>query len=378
MAERKTATGTEYGLGPNQYPRGWFIVAEAKELDAGPMAIDYFGQEFALYRGESGRVVMLDAYCGHMSTHLTAGKSAHIVATDAQVEGDSIRCPYHAWRYSAEGHVDDIPYHDGPCPKSASITSYTVREVMGMILVWWNPEDPTATPDFEPPYLEMWDHPHAVHWELDHLGEVNMHGVEMLDNMADVRHLGPTHGSPCEYFEVEAKDHMIIQRQGGFLELYQAQLDTVTWYTGPGLLLSKQTFGEVTMFELIANTPVKDGVSKAWHGALSLAMNAPPNEEDIEGARGLQAGVLQAFAADFDVWKNKNPCLKPMQLKTDGPFRKVRTWANQFYNNAEGAKAIQQEINGVHEVLNFPQATTEKRDEGFEDDCYKSTADYSK
>ena len=31
------ATSVEYNLGPNTYPRGWFIVAESKELDEGPM-----------------------------------------------------------------------------------------------------------------------------------------------------------------------------------------------------------------------------------------------------------------------------------------------------------------------------------------------------
>ncbi|NRB37538.1 MAG: Rieske (2Fe-2S) protein [Pseudomonadales bacterium] len=375
MANKERAVAADYGLGPNEYPRGWFVIAEAKELDAGPMAVTYFGQDFALYRGESGRVVLLDAYCAHMQTHLTASKSAHIVATDAQIEGDSIRCPYHAWRYDADGHVDDIPYHDGPCPKSASLTSYPVREVMGCIMMWFNPEDPSGEPHFEPPYLNMWDHSNAVHWELDHLGEVPIHGIEITDNMADVRHLGPTHGAPCEYFEVEMRDNMVIQRQGGYLELYQAQLDTVTWYTGPGLLLSKQKFGEVTMFEFIANTPVENGVSKCWHGALSLAANNPPTAEDIEGAKGLQAGVLLAFAADFDVWTNKKPATKIMQMKTDGPFRTVRQWIGQFYKNAEDGKVVQQEVNGIHPVLGFPQPTAELKESGFEDDCFKTTDD---
>ena len=90
------------------------------------MAVTFFGRDFALYRGESGRPGMLDAYCAHMGTHLTAGHSAMIVRNGKQIEGDSIRCPYHAWRYGPDGHVDDIPYHDGPCPKPASIRSYPV------------------------------------------------------------------------------------------------------------------------------------------------------------------------------------------------------------------------------------------------------------
>ena len=134
------ATAEEYGLGPNEFPRGWFIVAESSELDAGPMAVRFWGRDLALYRGESGKAIMLDAYCGHMGTHITASTSAMIVKNGEQIEGNSIRCPYHGWRYNEFGDVDDIPYHDGPCPKSASIRAYPVVDNMGCIMAWFDPD----------------------------------------------------------------------------------------------------------------------------------------------------------------------------------------------------------------------------------------------
>jgi 3-ketosteroid 9alpha-monooxygenase subunit A len=273
------AKAAEYSLGPQTFPRGWFIVAESSELDDGPLAVRFFGQDFALYRGESGRPVMLDAYCAHMGTHLTASRSAMIVQNGEQIEGDSIRCPYHGWRYAADGQLDNIPYHDGPLPKSAAIKSYDVRDVMGCVMMWFDPEG--GEPDYEPPCLKEWDDPSWIHWKLDHLGELAIHGQEILDNMADAQHLGPTHGAPCEYFENEINGHICIQRQGGFHQKYDAMLTTTTWYTGPGVLLSKQAFGEVLTFELIANTPVDDGVSRVWHAALAQAQNVPHSEEDI-------------------------------------------------------------------------------------------------
>ena len=60
------AVASEYGLGPHTFPRGWFVVAESSELDQGPRAVRFFGRDLALYRGESGNPVLLDAYCGHM------------------------------------------------------------------------------------------------------------------------------------------------------------------------------------------------------------------------------------------------------------------------------------------------------------------------
>ncbi|MFM7785639.1 MAG: Rieske 2Fe-2S domain-containing protein [Gammaproteobacteria bacterium] len=362
------AKAADYGLGPETFPRGWFIVAESSDLDAGPLAVRYFGRDFALYRGQSGRPVMLDAYCAHMGTHLTAGRSAMIVRSGQQIEGDSIRCPYHAWRYNAEGQVDDIPYHDGPCPKSASIRSYPVRDVMGCVMMWFDPAG--GEPDFEPPHLEMWDDPAAVRWTLDRLGDINLHNIEILDNMADVRHLGPTHGAPCEYFENEFRDHLVIQRQGGHIVHYDAHLHTVTWYTGPGLLLSKQTFSGYVMFELIANTPVEDGVTKCWHAVLMKGQSVPPSAEDIAAQKAAQAGALEAFGTDFEIWKTKRSALKVMQLKTDGPFNTVRKWVGQFYMPREDARQLREQINGVYPVTNFPQPPRDWQQKGYEDGLF--------
>ena len=358
------ALAADYNLGPNTFPRGWFIVAESSELDDGPKAVRFFGQDLALYRGESGKPVLLDAYCAHMGTHLTASESAMIVKNGEQIEGDSIRCPYHGWRYDANGDVDDIPYFDGPCPKSASIRSYPVVDNMGCIMAWYDPDG--GAPEYDAPYLPEWDDARWVRWELDHLGELPIHPQEILDNMADVRHLGPTHGAPSEYFENEFRDHICIQRQGGPMQLYQTYLYTTTWYTGPGILLSKQVFADNVIFELIANTPVEDGVSKCWHGCLVRGANEVATDEDKEMAKQIQAGALEAFAADFNVWQYKRPALKIMQLKTDGPFRTGRKWYSQFYTDREGARAIQDELNGMH--LTQGMRTAKEAEHAIDDD----------
>jgi 3-ketosteroid 9alpha-monooxygenase subunit A len=343
------ATASDYQLGPNTFPRGWFIVAESSELDAGPLAVRFFGQDLALYRGESGRPVLLDAFCAHMGTHLTASTSAVIVKNGEQIEGDSIRCPYHGWRYNAEGHVDDIPYADGPCPKSASIRSYPVVDNMGCVMAWYDPDG--RAPDYQAPFLFQWDDPQWVRWQLDHLGELPVHPQEILDNMADVRHLGPTHGAPSEYFENEIRDHVYIQRQGGPMQLYGTYLYTTTWYTGPGILLSKQVFADKVIFELIANTPVDDGVVRCWHGCLYKGESSPASEADQAAAKAAQVGALEAFGADFNVWQYKRPALKIMQLKTDGPFRTGRRWYAQFFATPDEGQAIRTEVNGIHHTL---------------------------
>ncbi|HAN68208.1 MAG TPA: (2Fe-2S)-binding protein, partial [Halieaceae bacterium] len=61
-----------------------------------------------------------------------------------------------------------------------------------------------------------------------------------------------------------------------------------------------------------------------------------------------QANALEAFAADFNVWKHKRPALKIMQMKTDGPFKTGRKWYSQFFATPEQAADIRQEVNGTH------------------------------
>ena len=62
-------------------------------------------------------------------------------------------------------------------------------------------------------------------------------------------------------------------------------------------------------------------------------------------------GALEAFGADFNVWANKRPAIKIMQLKTDGPFRTGRRWYQQFYEAPEAVAGIQGEVNGIHHTL---------------------------
>jgi len=64
------ATTAEYGIGEFTFPRGWFMVGETKDATNKPIPLRYFGRDLIMYRGESGRVVVMDAYCPHMKTHL--------------------------------------------------------------------------------------------------------------------------------------------------------------------------------------------------------------------------------------------------------------------------------------------------------------------
>ncbi len=346
------AKTADYDLGEFTFPRGWFMVAAADEATRTPLSVRYFGEDLVLYRGESGRVFLVEAYCPHMGTHLARNTTSYVIRDGTHVEGDSIRCPYHAWRFGPDGRCNQIPYFDGPIPAAAKLRTYPVQERYGCIFAWHDPEG--GEPEFDLPVIPEWDNPAYVHWKIDQLGALPCHPQEIVDNMADVAHLGPTHGGPSEYFHNEIDGVTVRQRQGaGHRTLAPGvMLETDTFYTGPGVLLSYFNGGMSVMY--ITHTPVDDGTVRAWHGLLVRSAHEVATEDDVAMAREAQAGSLAAFAQDFEIWGNKRACLQPLVVPTDGAFSKVRMWYKQFYNPRARAKEFQARANGFYAVRGMP------------------------
>ncbi|MCW6536457.1 Rieske 2Fe-2S domain-containing protein [Sphingomonas lycopersici] len=352
------ATTKDYRLGPNAFPRGWFMIAEDRELGDTPLSLHYLGRDLILYRGTSGPV-LLDAYCPHMGTHLGKNESSFVVQDKIWLEGDSIRCPYHGWRFGADGRCNQIPYHDGPIPKAARIRSWPVRVMMGCIFMWHDPEE--RAPDYEPPFIPQWDDPNWVRWELDHLGTLPTHPMEIVDNMADIRHFDALHGSTVSYFRVEFEGHRYIQYQGGghrTLTANDVMLETVTYYDGPGLLISHQ-YGSDTVLQFICHTPVDDGVVEVWHGLLCQKSAATPPGDDRTWARARQAVSRTAFVQDFEIWGNKLPARSILTIRSDGPFSKGRQWYGQFYQPADRQREIQRRLPATATCRGIPASREE-------------------
>lgn len=356
------ATTKEYGLGEFTFPRGWFMVAESAKVTDRPRGVRFFGREFALYRGKhSGRVVLLDAYCPHMGTHLARNTTSY-VAQDGQVEGDSIRCPYHAWRFGPDGKCNHIPYSSGPIPPAARVRSWPVREHLGAVFVWYDEEG--GEPDYELPDIPEWNDPAWVIGAYDDLGTINVHPQEIIDNITDVAHFDPVHGSRTKFFENEFRGHMAIQRMGGghrtLVADGGAMLLTTATYHGPSLLLTRMS-GLYDSWIIIAHTPVDDGVTQVWHNLLvKSASGAVASEQDRIAARAYQDAALAAFAQDFEVWKHKRPNIKGLYVQGDGPFLKQRQWYRQFYNPRAQREEIQKSVEGIYHAKGFAGAPQTK------------------
>ena len=347
------AGSAEYGLGPYTFPRGWFLVAQAEDATNTPSSLRYFGKDLIMYRGASGKVAVMDAYCPHMKTHLAKNSTSYVVTDGKHVDGDDIRCPYHGWKFGPDGMCNEIPYSPAPIPKAAKIRSYPVREWCGFISIWYDEDE--AEPHYEPPQLAQWDHPQWVHWKIDDLGIINCHPQEVIDNIADKAHLGPIHGSTdIQHFNNSFEDHVMRQSTAtGNVKMPGVTFTNETHYTGPGILLSRMG-GMMDSFMLVAHTPVEDGSVQVWHGLLAEAPNNPPTDQDLQMVAMFQVFSREALTQDFDVWANKKPCFQIMQVQGDGPFGKTRSWYQQFYRPVSEVPSLPHELIVTKGTLSDP------------------------
>src|ERR1700690_4237402 len=97
--ERLTQTGPGTPMG-NLLRRYWYPIATTKELDAEPvMAVRLLAENLALYRNDQGKLGLVAERCPHRGASLAYGIP----------EEDGLRCPYHGWKFSAEGRCLEQP-----------------------------------------------------------------------------------------------------------------------------------------------------------------------------------------------------------------------------------------------------------------------------
>lgn len=112
----------------------WQPVARGEDLPAGrakPARI--MGEDFTLYRGESGTPHAVEFRCAHRSTQLSTG----------WIEGDDLRCIYHGWKYDVDGNILDTPAE--PAASMLKLhtkhTAYPCHEANGLVYTYMGPKD---------------------------------------------------------------------------------------------------------------------------------------------------------------------------------------------------------------------------------------------
>ncbi|HUN31268.1 MAG TPA: aromatic ring-hydroxylating dioxygenase subunit alpha [Trebonia sp.] len=157
-------------------PDFWYPVAVSASVRKGKtFATRFAGQRIVLYRGTSGTVYALEDRCAHRQVPLSMGV----------VEGDILRCCYHAWAYRGNGRLSQIPY----LPKGAGrpprgVRAYPVQEAYGLVFVF--PGDPGLAAAAQLPDLP--EFASAQHKTMSYSRMVACHYSFLHENLLDMNH----------------------------------------------------------------------------------------------------------------------------------------------------------------------------------------------
>ena len=313
-------------------PYGWYAVEYSDKLENGQvLPLSYFGRELVLFRTETGKASLLDAYCPHLGAHLGHG---------GIVKGESVSCPFHAWEFDGAGMCTSVPYAKRMPPKvkdKESIRRYQVVERNQMIWAWYHPHDiePLFEVDVVPEIgAEGWSPIESYEWTINTILQ------ETGENAADLAHFVTVHGRPTvpdgevileghrrsTIFDSEANK---VQEDGsvkhGSQQFESQRLESYS--IGPG-----QTYQRFSrMFEIVMMAtiiPIDDQSLK-----LRFHFTLPDGQGEMQQkyAEGLRAEVVHQVIQDMPIWEHKKYLDTPILCDGDGPIGQYRKWFQQFY-----------------------------------------------
>ncbi|MEV6663734.1 Rieske 2Fe-2S domain-containing protein [Streptomyces nigra] len=158
------------------HPDFWYPVARSRAVRRGrTVAAVFAGERIALFRTRSGIVHALEDRCAHRQVPLSMGV----------VEGETLRCCYHAWAYRGDGRISQIPYlSKGDRRPPRGVRGYPVREAYGLVFVF--PGDPEKAAVTELPDLPAYGSPRYSTMTFSRT--VRCHYSFMHENLLDMNH----------------------------------------------------------------------------------------------------------------------------------------------------------------------------------------------
>jgi 3-ketosteroid 9alpha-monooxygenase subunit A len=296
---------------PFGIPLGWYQIAYAEELAPGAVQrLRAFGRDLVLFRSEDGAIGLLDAYCPHLGAHLAEGGA---------VVGGALECPFHGWRWAADGTCTHIPYAKR-LPSGARTRAYPVDARFGMVFAWFHPLG--EPPRFALPAIREWGaEGWCGRWQHREI-ELATHPQEIAENGPDWRHLDKVHDMSIQ------EENFVFEPSGDGYRWYlggRVQSGTST-LEGENHGLGISLFHQGGIHEAVVLTTVTPIEVDRVVFRLSILGREPGSDLPA------QLAYHWAFAEpDFRIWENKIHRARPLLCEEDGPIARFRRWAERFY-----------------------------------------------
>lgn len=310
------------------YINFWYAMAESAEVPSDkPARVRVLGQQFVLFRDESGAAHCLHDTCSHRGASLSMGK----------MNGNNVECPYHGWQYNHEGscvYIPSLGKDNQKIPARTKIDSYPVVEEHGVIFAFLGdlPEEerpplllPRNNPEGRDYSEDKWRWV-AQTWMLKSNYERNVeNGVDPAHNeFVHERHgFG---GARLDTYKVEPYDVTEYEWGNGFMNTFQAppstheaahkgktsrteegDLEAGAGHVGPN---NVWTYIHITptnwMHQYLYETPIDEFNTRAFN--VSMCNFLPEDIADDEDIRDMNAVIAED---DVLVLEEINPPLTP-------------------------------------------------------------------
>ncbi len=314
------------------FPSGWYPLALSEELAPGAVKTRWFmGEEVVVFRGEAGGVCVADATCPHLGAHLGHGGT---------VVGETLRCPFHHFRFDLEGRCVHTPYA-GKAPPTARLGTRPSMERNGLVLAWHGAVG--EAPSWEVPVIDFEGYTgFKVHsWKL------SAHPQDTAENSVDVGHFTTVHG----FLKADVRGEPRVEGPVFRID-YSAALpgaaygmsrpvafdfDIAIYGLGVSVVDTRVPELGITTRQYVLATPL-DGREMELRGV--MAMRRMPNAKMTEQLHEMSfRGFVEGIAQDLPIWGHRRFLDRPALAAGDGPIGLFRKWARQFQPGPDGVAA---------------------------------------
>ncbi|MES2495768.1 MAG: Rieske 2Fe-2S domain-containing protein [Pseudomonadota bacterium] len=323
--------GTRYPFHP--YPTGWFSVGFADDLAPGDVRpLRYFDRDLVLFRTQSGKTVVTDAHCPHLGAHL---------GYDSWVEGETIVCPFHQWKYDSNGKCVHVPFAKAVPPR-AQVRVWPTAERGGMIFIWHDLAG--SEPQYDLPDYDESRKIEGAGFRRLHDDFGSAHPQDVFENGVDFAHFPGVHGTgrAVSDGEIRTEGHRFFSpvrilpagHEGPIDRSIGSTVDSEVVGGGLSRVESRTPHapGIVTNY-YVSVTPVDASLSHYYvHQFFLKDDDCVLTADQIERFTTMAAehGVKEQYS-DGKIWPFKAYVEQPMLSSADGPILKYREWYKQFH-----------------------------------------------
>jgi len=323
------------------FPHGWFRVASSADVAAGVTRKALAGgRELVLFRTGQGALGVVDPHCPHLGAHLGHGGC---------VVGETLRCPFHGFRYTVDGACAGADGRDGDI--KLRLGAWPALDWNGQVMVYLS--DDRRAPSWQLPLFEQRGFSEPFWQTLHLLGHVQ----DAAENGVDLGHFGAVHGysnvrDACiEADGVRLHTRFAFDRQNplGFGTI-SSVFDTDIY--GLGCSITRLVVEDWRLHARLLLLATQIDAS-AFDFTIGLQIEYP---EVLQGARGVFARTRDLGAAagarllmryvihdvlqDREIWAHRRYLEHPGLVAGDGSLGMFRRYVRQFYASEDSDEQV--------------------------------------